>query len=817
MLQMLELAKDDAPATRQHKRSPRFLYAIGGAAAILLLVSGYLAADYWIALPADAHAMYVGRQSCADCHQPQAHRFLGSYHNKAMDHATSATVLGDFSGVELEHHGIVSRMFRRDEQFWIHTEGPDGEMADFEVKFVFGVSPLQQYMVEFDRPADAAANELGRLQVLRISWDSENKRWFHLDPPDVKDRVPPGDDLHWTGLSQRWNSMCADCHSTNLQRNFDVATGKYRTTFSEIDVSCEACHGPGSLHVQLANRLSPFWDRVHGKGLASLKTPDNEAEVETCAQCHSRRRIVHGDFRPGGNFFDHYSLEGLHALAYHADGANLDEVYEFGSFTQSRMFHKNIRCSDCHDPHSTQLHFSGNKVCTSCHQHPASKYDTPAHHHHREGSTGASCVECHMPHTTYMELDARRDHGLRIPRPDLSVEHGTPNACTACHLADDKLLSPEKRETFSQYADWLAAAKRGDAETAAALKAIDQWCAEATARWYKPKERKEDKIVPAFAAARTGHPSSQSALAEVALDAELPEIIRATAVAELGQFVRPGSPAERASIAALKDESPQVRAAAIANLQGLEPQELRRHGAPLLNDPVRSVRVEAARTMASLAPAGVLRGREHTAFDAALEEYFNGLAVTDDMAASHLARGVAYQDLGMLDDAERHYRIAMRLEPNTVGPRSNLADLLERRADLARQEAQLAMERRDSAAALALMEPVAGHQAVAEQLRRDELELLQRDAKLAPDNGPLQHRLGLMLYVLDEPQRAREHLVNATELSPHNAHFHFMAALLLEKLGETTPAIEHLRRALELWPDDATYHESLARVEQAQR
>jgi Flp pilus assembly protein TadD len=783
---------------------------------VVLLVGGYLAADYWIGLPADAQATYVGRQSCVQCHQQETHRFTGSYHDKAMDLATEETVLGDFSDAELEHHGITSRMFRRDGKYFVNTEGPDGEMADFEVKYVFGVDPLQQYMVEFDRPANAKPEEIGRLQVLRISWDTHKKRWFHLDPPDVKEKLSPSDDLHWTGISQRWNTMCADCHSTNLKRNFDVATAKYHTTFSEIDVSCEACHGPASLHVEMANTLSPFWDRVHGYGLGKLKTPQNVAELETCAQCHSRRRIVHADFRPGAKFHDFFATETLHRTAYHADGSNLDEVYEYGSFTQSKMFHKNIRCSDCHDPHSTKLHFSGNKVCTSCHQHPASKYDTPEHHHHKEGSKGASCVECHMPESTYMDVDPRRDHGLRIPRPDLSVKYGTPNACTGCHLQDDKTHTTEQRHGLKQYADWLTAAKKGDTAVTDAVRKLDEWCAAATATWYKSTAnkppRKEDKIVPALVAARTGHPSSQRGLADLVVDEDLPAIVRATAVAELGPFARPNALAVKASIAALKDTDPQVRAAALANLEGLEAEDLREYGVPLLTDPVRSVRVEAARVLARIANTA-LRGQEHQDFEAALAEYFAGLNETNDLVGSHMARGTIYDQLGDLDKAEQSYRTAMRLDPNATGPRSNLAALLERRIEIARTQAGQLMQQGDREAAVAAMDPVAGHQAIVDQLRQEELVRLERDAKLAPDNGPLQHRLGLLLYLLDRTGEAEQHLTRAVELEPNEAHFRLVLALFLEKQQKLPEALKHAKVALDLWPDDEGYQETVARLE----
>ena len=344
-----------------------------------------LFADWWICLPEDVQATFVGGQACVECHATETHLWRGSDHDRAMDVATDDTVLGDFEDATFTRHGITSRMFRRDGKFFMNTEGPDGQMADFEIKYVFGVRPLQQYMVEFDRPPDMPTNEIARLQVLRVSWDTEKKEWIYVPPPDVDDKLAPDDDLHWTGIAQCWNNMCAYCHSTNLQKNFNVETRTYHTTFSEIDVSCEACHGPASLHIELANSKSIFWDRKRGYGLAPLKSRDTDIQIHTCAPCHSRRRMIHPDFRPGDNYYDYCSNELLEQATYYADGQIMDEDYVFGSFIQSKMYHKDIRCTDCHDPHSGLLKLHGNQVCVACHQHAPGKYDTPAHHHPQVG------------------------------------------------------------------------------------------------------------------------------------------------------------------------------------------------------------------------------------------------------------------------------------------------------------------------------------------------------------------------------------------------------------------------------------------------
>src|SRR4029453_6282251 len=324
----------ELPAAKAASRRMRMV-------AILTVLSSLAAAavwaDWYYGLPDDSEATYVGRQACIDCHREQHGAWTGSHHDLAMDVATDASVLGDFNDARLEHYGVTSRMFKRDGKFFINTEGPDGKLADFEIKYVFGVAPLQQYMVEFDRPADMPAGEVGRLQVLRVSWDTKAKKWFHLDPPDVHEKLDPSDDLHWTGIAQRWNNMCADCHSTNLRKNFDMATLTYHTTWSEIDVSCEACHGPASLHVQLAKAPSPFWDRKRGYALAHLKAEGtslaaSQGQIQACAPCHSRRRVVSGGYTAGCNYHDYFTNELLTSTSYHADGQIPERVYKFGPF-----------------------------------------------------------------------------------------------------------------------------------------------------------------------------------------------------------------------------------------------------------------------------------------------------------------------------------------------------------------------------------------------------------------------------------------------------------------------------------------------------
>lgn len=743
-----------------------------------IVVVAYLFNDYWSAQPEGLQATYVGRSSCIQCHQEEAESYIGSHHDLAMDLATEDTVLADFDNATFERDGVVSRMFRDGDRYMIHTEGEEGEMRDFHVKYVFGVDPLQQYMVEFDRTPGMPDSEIPRVQVLRLSWDTAKKEWFYLRPPDVEDKLEPDDPLHWTGIGQRWQTMCADCHSTNLKRNFDAKTNQYHTTFSEIDVSCEACHGPGSLHVELAQSNSVFWDRRYGFGLAKLKGEDPEPQIQTCAPCHSRRGLLDTDFHAGDQFCDHFQLELLQEETYFDDGQIKDEVYVYGSFIQSKMYHKGIRCTDCHDPHSLKLKHPGNKTCTSCHQHAAGKYDVPSHHHHVPGTEGAKCVNCHMPERTYMAVDPRRDHSLRVPRPDLSVSIGTPNACSGCHVKDQlKDLPAEKTESLKEYADWLQQAQDGDQEIAGLLAKTDQWCDDACETWYGSERKKPTHFAETISEFRKAQESSDPAILTESIksmlklanqtDAQTPAIARASALNELAATGTPNAFPVAVSILKKSSESPLVMAAAINLFMNAPASVTRKSLLPILSSKTRLLRNEAARVLVASGAYQNLSGSEKTRVNLLLRDVKESLMAASDRAGAHLGWAMLCEGQGRPEEAIQAYRTAIRVEPNTTGPRSNLSSLLER----------VASQRSATQAAEMLEE--------AEKLRGEELPLLERDAKLAPENASVQYRLGLALYLAGRMADAMEKLELATKLEPDVPDFKQARDLLKEKLEQS--------------------------------
>ncbi len=703
-------------------------------------------------VPEKGTATYLGAARCAECHAEEHGLWQNSHHDLAMQPATEETVLGDFDDAEFAHFGIESKFFRRDGKFFAHTPGPDGVHQDYPIEYVFGVYPLQQYLIPFPG---------GRYQALQICWDSRpaeegGQRWYHLYPDEP---IPHDDVLHWTGDQFNWNYMCAECHSTNLHKNYDVAKDAYHTEWSEMDVSCEACHGPGSAHVEWAEMADPpgegekytgdmgltvrlkepeegswYVDSESGQPKRSIPLQSN-VQVEACAPCHAHRRVLAGEFRPGQPLLDTHVPSLLTEVLYHPDGQIKEEVYVYGSFTQSKMFHHGVRCVDCHNPHSLKLMAPGNALCVRCHQ--PDKYDTPSHHFHPPDSEGASCVDCHMPVKHYMVVDARRDHSLRIPRPDLSVKLGTPNACTNCHV--DQPVA---------------------------------WAADAFAEWYGKKER-EPRYGEVLAAGRAGAPGSEARLADLFANPEYPAIVRATALSELG--ARPTQASLRTIVTGLGDVDPLVRETALQGLEVLQPAQRLQFAARLLEDPVMAVRVQAVRQLA--AAVGSMTEAQRAAFDAAKEEYIAAQAVVADRPGAHVALGLLYTDLGESGKAEDAYRDAIRIAPADLAARVNLSELLY----------QLG--------------------------RMDEgRPLLEEAVRLNPDNGVAHEVLGRYWIRRKDYARGTESIGRAAALMPEHAQIQYFYGVALNQMERFEEALPFLEKAYRLEPGNAEYLVGLATI-----
>ena len=718
-------------------------------------------------------AAYVENALCLSCHEEQGRQWQPSHHAKAMAAATAETVRGNFNDVEFRHQGVTSRFYKRGERYFVRTDGPDGRPADFEVAYTFGVDPLQQVLI---------AMPGGRLQPLQIAWDVPRERWFHLLPHE---KAPAGDILHWTGRYQTANTMCISCHTTGFEKRYDAATDTFASSWKEVNVSCQACHGPGERHASWARLRAegkpvPEWAGERYGLELSLKSAGARQQVEVCASCHSRRSELTAAPLPGQPRLDHYLPALLTEGLYHADGQQLDEVFVDGSFRQSRMYQRGVSCTACHDAHSGKPRLAGNALCLQCHAptvnasfpDAAGDFDTPAHHHHREGSPGAQCVGCHMPARTYMQIQPRPDHSLRVPRPDLSVKIGTPNACNGCH------------------ADKPA-----------------QWAADRVAAWYGPNRRQEPHYGEAFAAARAGQPGASEALARLAADLQQPAIVRATALAALRADALTGI-SER--IAATRDADPEVRAAAADGLESTPAQQRLYALGPLLRDPVRAVRMAAARGLSSL-PADRFDPSIRPAFDAALAEYVAAQNLSLDMPGAQLNLAVVHQNSGRPDLAERHYLAALKIDPDFTPARANLARLYNAGARNADAERVLkdGLEREPGIGelqyALGLL--------LAEQGRLAEAAgVLAKAAQLMPQRPRVHYNLGLALQRLGRSRAAEASLLTAQRLDPLGVEPAYALAVFYAQGGERARALEWAEKLQALHPADPQVRQLVQRL-----
>lgn len=706
---------------------------------------------------------YVGASKCAACHAPEFNAWKGSHHEQAMQHADDKTVLGDFKDAHFTYNGVPSHFFKRDGRFFVNTDGADGTLQDFEIKYTFGVYPLQQYLVEFPR---------GRVQALAVSWDARpqaegGQRWFHQYP---KEKVDHKDELHWTKLSQNWNYMCAECHSTQVEKNFDLATNTFKTQWSEINVSCEACHGPASAHLDWAKESHERQSSVPSKGLvlrlderkgvnwsfvgdgkiAERSQPRTSSkEIDTCARCHARRSTLTENYRHGKPLLDSHLPSLLTPPLFHPDGQIKEEDFEYAAFQQSKMHSKGVTCTDCHDPHSQKLRAEGSTICLTCHR--ADQYATTKHHHHTETGKGADCVVCHMPTQNFMVVHARHDHSIRVPRPDLSIQFKTPNACNQCHT--DK--SPD-------------------------------WASSSMQKWYGKEWMGNWHFGETLHAANQGVATIGQDLMALAMTPSFPEIVRATAANALPRYLDQTTFAILPRL--LKDPSPMLRRSALLTVGALPLEWRWKLAGALLSDPVLAVRIEAARVLARV-PRASLAAHEQALLDQGIAEYVKVAYASAEHPQSHVNLGLLYASMGDTAKAELSYQQALRLDPAYAFAYVNLADLYSQ------------TQQNDKVAAT-----------------------LQQGRAALGENADIEHAIGLNYVRSRQMKPALDALANAARLQPGNARYAYVYAVALFDSGEKERAIKLLTEASARNPNDTdilmalvSYHKAQGRMVQARR
>jgi len=674
-------------------------------------------------------ARFVGGESCKECHFNEYNDWKGSHHDKAMDYATDSTVLADFNNRTLVAQGHTYKMFRKDGKFFVTSDGEDGQMHDFEVKYVFGYTPLQQYLVEFDR---------GRVQTLPVTWNTVDKNWYHMADSIYKDQVIDHNDwLHWTNQAQTWNGMCAECHTTNLVKGYDPETDSYQTTWSEIDVSCEACHGPGSEHIEWAELPKYSRNEIANAGLqAKTSNIDNKQYVDLCIRCHSRKSSL-GDMEYASqNVYNHLNPALPDEPEWFVDGQIRDEDYVYASFIQSKMYQRGVKCSDCHNVHSGKRHFDGNRLCLQCHQ--KNIYDTYEHHHHKTAGmpgkavisesgvkfdvgSGTQCVNCHMHGRYYMGVDYRNDHSFRVPRPDLSKKNGTPNACNQCHVDKSN--------------DWS-----------------DNYITE----WFG-KERRFH-YSQAFEGAKNADSKAAVQLKEIVGNELYPPNIRSLALQDLGTYF-PDSLGNLVDTY-IQNLDPSLRLAAMRTLH----QPTQHNIDLLLNalaDETKAVRIGAVQNLIQIGGENI-PAKYKTLYERALEEYKQALFYSADFPTGKINLANFYYYQKQFPEAEKYFKQALEQDRELFFVNLNLAYLYNQ----------------------------IGQNGKAEECFRTYL-------KRQPEDAGALYSFGLLLSEAGKYDESLENLLKASRVDPKYPRVNHNIAMLYDFLKDKGKAEEYLQKEIE--------------------
>jgi predicted CXXCH cytochrome family protein len=484
-------------------------------------------------------------------------------------------------------------------------------------------------------------------------------------------------------------------------------------------------------------------------------------EVETCGPCHARRAEFSEAWVPGRWLSDTHSVATLSQGLYQADGQMLDEVYNYGSFKQSKMFALGVTCSDCHDPHGAKLVLAGDSVCLQCHQ--AVKYETATHSHHDGITPAIGCPACHMPARIYMVVDTRHDHSFRIPRPDLSVRFGTPNACNDCHR--DKPAS---------------------------------WAATAVEGWFGPKREGFQTYATAFDAAWNDRPGASALLAAVAGDPQTPAIARASALTELASRLSPAN--INLARTGLGDRDPAVRIGALDMIKSLPVQQRWTLMAPLLSDPVAGIRIKAVSYLADV-PASVLQADERAILEGAADEFVASLQLNADRPESRSALGNFYRQRGLTAEAESEYKAALKLSPLYAPASVNLADLY---GGLGHDDQAEQVLR----AALILAPADAGlHHALGLTLVRLKRSLeavteLGRAAELDPAGARYAYVYAVALHSIGDASKAAAVLKESQARHPEDRDTLVALVDFSREAGDAAAAVRYAEQLLQVAPDD---------------
>jgi predicted CXXCH cytochrome family protein len=651
------------------------------------------------------HNDYVGAESCKECHADAYNEWKESDHFYAMQPADSISVKAHFN-TSFKADNISYSFSIRDQKYFVEVK-ENGDAQEYEVVYTFGHKPLQQYLIQTSN---------GKFQTMRASWDVDTEKWFHQSEGNI---IEPHDWLSWSKGGQNWNTMCSSCHSTHVKKNYDVSTDSFQTTYKEVNVACESCHGPGSGHIQSRK------ENGASDPYAKLNLLDQKTQINTCGTCHARRTMLEDSGDPHKEFLNRYFPQTLNSAFYESDGQILEEDFVYGSFLSSKMYRNHVKCSDCHKSHSGKLKEKGNQLCLQCHE---SSYASKTHHHHDGMSKGAQCVSCHMDGKTYMGNDYRRDHSFRIPRPDQSMKYGTSNACNSCHK--------------DQSSKWAASK-------------VEEWFG--TDRMY----HFSDDLIP-------GSQLDENAfqhLKNLMVNDSISGIVKATAIDYLQYLSNPE--AGQLILKSSANPDPLIRQNAYSVMVHFPNEIKESYAIKGLSDKIKAVRLMAFRCVIGIGQIN-LSSKNLKSWNKVQVEYLIYLKANADFPSGQVMIGEYYQLRKDFSKSVSAFKRALKMDSLMVSPYTNLAILYSGKNDLIQVQSILYSglkhfpDHPEMNYYMGLNEGALSQGA-------SQIVYLEKAYKLQPNNLRYAYNYILTLYQSGQKEKAKSELAEALKTQPNNS------------------------------------------------
>jgi tetratricopeptide (TPR) repeat protein len=688
---------------------------------------------------------YTGSSPCRNCHERFYDLWAGSHHGLAMQPVTAEfieTEIGPFEeGLEIGPSRFHVKL--RSGKAWV-VETLQDQKREFRLHHAMGGKNVYYFLTELER---------GRLQVLPLGYDVRRKEWFDAPSSMVRHFADASDDpIAWTDRLLTFNTSCYNCHVSQLQTNYDLASDSYKTVWSEPGINCETCHAGAEEHIRVCEEAGEG-NVPENLEIISVKAFDKDELNSLCNTCHAKSHVLSSDFTPGDRYFDHFGLTAFEDTDFYPDGRDLGENFTMTLWLTSPCLDaSDLDCLHCHTSSGRfRQKDQPNDACLPCHQDKVT--DLPAHTHHETDSPGSLCISCHMPMTEFARM-RRSDHSMRPPTPAATMEFGSPNACNLCH---------EDRD--ATWADgWVRKWRSRDYQAPVLMRA----------RLVQEARDEEWKRLPemlAYIESENRDPVYATSLIRL-MQANSDERIRATL------------------LRALTDRSPLVRAAAAEALGPYQDEETRGALLTAAGDDYRVVRISTAQALSSF-PAGAFQGIDLGSFPAAIADYEAYLDVRPDDWLSHYNRGNYLLNIGRPELAIDAYQTAHRLDPNYYPPLVNASIAYNQVGDNAKAEESLRTALRLEPYSdvvwlnLALL--------LGEQGRRDEaMEAFGTVFELDSTSAVAAYNLSVFYSETDMGQ-AVEWSERAAALDPESPRYSFTHAFYLNQAGDNDRA----RRVLE--------------------